>query len=92
MSLSSYRTEYLKKELEAREKEKKRIVALPQDQRMAEKLHAKLCRANHIDGCGWSYESWTNQGHAHKKFLKTAQDLLKVTDEKTLFEVIDLLP
>ena len=92
MNLSSYKTEYLKKELEAREKEKKRVAALPQDQRVAEKLHAKLCRANHTDMCGWGYESWDGKGYAHNRYLQAAQDLLKVTDEDMLFKVIKLLP
>ena len=92
MGLSSYTKEELAKEIKAREEEEKRLAALDPDIRVAERLHERLCHSNHTDACSWGYESWDKPGHARIRYLKKAKALLKVTNEKTLFEVIELLP
>jgi hypothetical protein len=44
--------------------------------KLAELLHNKGCRANHIDYCSWDYESWENPGYAKKQFLEKAINML----------------
>ena len=43
---------------------------------IAELLHSKQCRWNHIDGCGWEYENWENPGHARQEYREKAVSLL----------------
>jgi hypothetical protein len=45
--------------------------------RLAEKIHRADCRQNHIDGCGWEYESGEDkwQKDAHRAYLQKAKDL-----------------
>lgn len=71
--------EEIAKDLEIRRKEIKRLEAeleeakkLPEDVVLAEQLHRMFCTSNHTDGCGWTYESWDNPGHARKQWLARA--------------------
>lgn len=45
-------------------------------QKVAELLHRVKCNLNHIDGCGWEYESWLKPGFAHKRWAEEAERLL----------------
>ena len=47
---------------------------------LAELIHHKTCNFNHIDGCGWLYESWDDpekRNITRNKYLKMAQKILK---------------
>ncbi len=44
--------------------------------RLADRLHARGCGLNHIDQCGWEYESWDNIGPTREEWLKAAQEKL----------------
>ena len=46
--------------------------------KLAELIHAKMCRWNHTDGCGWHYETWDNVGYARSEYLKKA---IRILDE-----------
>lgn len=60
----------------------------PEKRRLAEVIHNKMCRWNHIDGCSWGYESWADIGRAREKYLKKAVGILKVVDYETAINVI----
>lgn len=56
---------------------------------LADELHARLCHANHTDGCFWTYEGsavapdWN--GNNHKEYLRNARLTLSyVTAEEAL--------
>ena len=48
---------------------------------LAIELHNVLCRANHIDDCGWFYEKKNRiddwNGHSHRQYLKKAEAITK---------------
>lgn len=94
----------LKNEIE----EKKRELAnLEENQRFLEKsgpeyvlavrLHSKLCRWNHTDGCGWFYavkdgkHDWSDS--SHRNYLEKARKILRETelDVETIIKVLDNL-
>jgi hypothetical protein len=66
----------LEEQIAALRTEDERIAAMLPEQRLAVSLHTLLCHHNHVDGCGWEYESskgiadWT--GHSHSHYLKKA--------------------
>lgn len=68
---------------------------LPKDKRLAMKLHHKFCHDNHTDMCGWFYEIkngedvWTDSEHS--RWLKKANELLRVSDFDTIVSIINLL-
>lgn len=46
--------------------------------KLAEKIHAKMCRWNHTDGCDWSYRSWkTGEG-----INALGQIIMQIRDEQ----------
>lgn len=59
--------------------------------RIADTLHSRLCGANHIDQCAWTYESWEHPGHAKKEYMKKAEQMLVHHDEKTIMNILRLL-
>ena len=54
--------------------------ALPENKKLAEMLHAKLCHSNHTDGCGWFYGGWNNMRSSHTAYLEKAERLIKFGD------------
>ncbi len=68
--------------------EKELVEAMPKNQRLADALHAKTCRWNHEDGCGWHYESWKNIGTSRRAFLDKADAMLA---EMTFEEAVKVL-
>jgi len=87
----------LKAEIEKLEAEDKRMAEMPEDQRLAIKLHKLLCHHNHIDGCSWTYEGtkagddWN--GYAHKEYLEKAQVLMVYCKNKGIIpdDIIDAI-
>jgi hypothetical protein len=60
---------------------------------IAEFLHARQCRSNHIDQCDWHYYDWTNLGYARQEYLKKADKLLAKAkklkvDPMTMVEIL----
>lgn len=55
------------------------LAKLTPDQRLAQLMHKQMCKANHIDQCGWDYEGnkdgtdW--QGSEHMRWLGKAKKL-----------------
>lgn len=47
---------------------------------LAELLHKRLCHHNHIDGCGWDYDTWDNTGkyNARSEYLTKARAVYDV--------------
>lgn len=43
---------------------------------IAELLHTRQCHANHIDMCGWEYETWEKPGYSRTEYFKKAEKLL----------------
>lgn len=61
---------------------------------LAEELHERLCHHNHTDGCAWFYDSWDKLLGEHSsraRYLKMAQDMLKVTDYETALAIVNCL-
>lgn len=58
---------------------------------LADLIHAKKCRLNHIDQCGWDYESWDSPSHTRSSYLEKAYKMLEVTDSETIRLIINLL-
>ena len=52
---------------------------LAPEYRLAITLHEMMCHHNHIDGCGWEYESTCGKpdwfGYAHSTYLGKARNL-----------------
>lgn len=80
----------LKREIVELETRKKKLepdpIANSFSGKLAEYLHDKFCRTNHIDGCSWHYEinrsgkiDWS--GYAHAEYLSEADRLI------TMFKV-----
>lgn len=59
--------------------------------KLAELIHAKICRWNHTDGCSWGYESWENIGIARQRYLEKAESILVVVDYNIAALVINNL-
>ena len=77
------------------EKEQKVYNLLPNEIKLAEAIHDKVCRWNHTDGCSWNYEKWdgsTPSGSTTKdRYLEKAKKILKVVDFETAIDVINNL-
>jgi hypothetical protein len=61
---------------------------------IAEELHRIKCRDNHIDGCGWDYESWENPGYDRNRYLEKAQELMNKdvhTSPKQIIKVLRMI-
>lgn len=81
-------------EIKILQKEKKSLLDLSDDERLAIVLHSILCRSNHTDGCSWFYE-FKNQMHqwdtgTHSSYLRKSQKLIEVAKEKNM-NVVDLI-
>lgn len=66
-------------------------LSLSEDRQLAEFLHDKLCKWNHVDGCGWFYYNWTDPGQDRTVWINKARRVLKVVDIDTAKKVVNLL-
>ena len=77
-----------KQELAELEQKLEEAKTEPDDIRLARELHGLLCKWNHMDGCGWFYESknkkedWT--GHEHDLYLGKARVLIHQCKDKNI--------
>jgi len=62
---NSKEIEKLKREVEERKLKieslltnQNKFESLPENYKLAEKIHSKTCSWNHTDGCSWEYENW----------------------------------
>lgn len=82
-----------KEELKRKEDELAARASLTEEERLAEELHAMLCRWDHTEGCSWYYEvsgsgkGW-DSGYTHGEYLKRAQSVLEVVDAETALKVL----
>lgn len=60
---------------------------LKSEEVLAIKLHEKLCRLNHTDGCSWFYEQ-TWDGGRHQRYLEKAKNILNIVDIESALEVV----
>lgn len=60
------------------EKAEEALNRLAPDEKAAEELHNLLCRANHIDACGWFYEAWESPGWARKDYLSRIKKMIPI--------------
>ena len=52
------------------------------EQELAEAFHSTLCRWNHVDGCGWFYESWNDPGYSRNKYLDIVHQIIKICNSR----------
>lgn len=76
-----------KKQLQALEQRVSKLMDNPVRE-AAELLHSFMCHANHIDGCGWEYESWEEPGRTRYRYATKATAVLREIDLTTLQRVI----
>lgn len=81
-AINKLQEQILKQRRELQELEEKLELAKQEDPVLAfaRDLHDMTCHHNHIDGCGWHYESRNGQedwnGHAHGQYLTKARNLI----------------
>lgn len=79
----------LETKLEEAKKERAKKAEQPIDQRIAEALHAKFCRANHIDGCSWHYSHWNDPCAMRKNYLARAEALMSYIEFDIIIDTED---
>lgn len=68
------------RELEELEQQLKEATTQKPEYRIATQLHGLLCTANHIDQCGWDYETdW--KGCTRQRYLDKARALIRESDK-----------
>jgi hypothetical protein len=75
----------LEREIEERElkigklkESQKEFEVLPENYKLAEKIHDITCSWNHTDGCSWEYENWTDKlGGTRDRYIEKADRMLK---------------
>jgi len=83
----------LKKELEELEKKELAYKELPDAYKLADAIHSHTCRFNHIDQCGYEYQSWdTERGiAARSSYVQKANQMLRVTTLEVALKIISCL-
>lgn len=81
----------LRAEADRLETEQKQFDSNTPEIKLATLLHQKLCHSNHIDYCGWDYESWGNMGYAKESYLAKAKAILSVVSYTHAILVINKL-
>ena len=81
----------LEAEIEKLNKEKLVYEALIPEERLAELLHEKICKYNHMDGCSWYYSSWIDPNYERLGWLNKSKDFLKIVDFETATKILDIL-
>ncbi len=82
-------------ELENLKKRKQEFDSLPNEYKLADLIHEKTCRSNHIDVCAFHYEKWPKdkisaswKSSLRFKYVQKARAILKITDYQTAVLVI----
>lgn len=95
MNLHSLAIERLREQIAELQAEETQYMALSEEQQLAEFLHKKLCYGNHIDGCGWEYESWntfqSNKNNAHTRYFDMSKQLLLIQGPETIVRIVNVL-
>lgn len=72
----------LQSQIEELEKQKKTLLNMSLEHRIAVELHSLLCKSNHEDQCGWYYEIKNNEhnwnGYAHLSYYGKAVRFLNI--------------
>lgn len=58
MNIFDHEINELEEKLSKARKKKDEFSSLPENYKLAEILHRKLCTNNHLDGCFWFYSDW----------------------------------
>lgn len=61
---------------------------------IADKLHEKICKSSHTDGCAWFYcdeTSYYDGRSIRAQFYKMAQQICKGEDEDVVLRIINKL-
>lgn len=90
-SAAVIRENIARKKAELAEEEARLLEAelVPEDKQFAEELHAKMCRWNHTDGCGWFWvNDWNDR--THKEWLDKARRLLEISDRETILKILNI--
>ncbi len=58
---------------------------------LATLIHKRMCRWNHMDECGWDYESWDKPGYARNRYLEKADKVLTEVPYETAVKVLELI-
>ena len=72
-------------------KEQEEYNKKPVDIKLAELIHTYSCTSNHIDQCGWDYESWDKIGNTRQRYLNKSKEILKKFDFDTAYNLIKIL-
>ena len=65
---------------------------LSEAQRLADLIHQKTCHLNHIDQCGYEYESWRSNLKSRKlSYLKKAEAMLQTSSFDNAVLVLEQL-
>tara|TARA_Y100000310_G_C20647216_1_gene797324 strand:- start:1046 stop:1336 length:291 start_codon:yes stop_codon:yes gene_type:complete len=71
----------LEAKLEKLKKEQLMYDGLTEEQKLAEAIHDKMCKASHEDQCSWHYETWENNNnktqYSKPAYLKKAKTILE---------------
>jgi len=94
IKLTEKEIDELEKRIEKLKEEKKKLIDLSPEKRVAECLHKRLCVHNHTDGCGWFYENWDDfgTGYSKKRYFSMAKNLLEHFTEEQIELFIELIP
>lgn len=57
-------------------------------QEIAELLHKKSCRWNHIDGCSWEYSNWNRPCSTRKEFYQKSIKILELHNFETVKSIL----
>ena len=72
--------------------ERKKVLTIDPERRMAAQMHSMFCTHNHTDGCDWCYGSWERPTHAHGIWLKKAKEAinqgLTLEDVQRVYNII----
>ncbi len=58
---------------------------------LANQIHKHMCHWNHMDECGWDYESWNKPGYSRNIYLEKAERVLEEVSYETAMKVLELI-
>lgn len=64
---------------------------MTQSQELAGLIHKKRCHWNHMDQCGWDYESWDKPGSTRDRYLGLANTVLDEIPFRTAKRMLELI-
>jgi len=59
--------------------------------KIADILHSRMCRLNHIDQCGWDYASWQKPDGTREEYLKKALAILRQVEFDKALAIVNIL-